>query len=518
VERVAGVRVADLVAGLSGCELRGDPDTDISAIEYDSRLIVPGALFAALRGGYTDGHRYLDQARGRGAVAALVEAGSDADLSAYRAAIVADDTRARLADVASRFYAFPSRSMTVVGVTGTDGKTTTCHFIETLCRHAGRQTGLIGTVAVRIGADQELHESRQTTPESLHVQRYLAEMRERSVDLAVVEATSHGLELHRLDGCEFDIGVVTNVTHEHLDFHGTIENYRRAKGGLFRRVARARAHGKLGVAVINADDEGARSLEPDSAGCDILRYSLAGVARADVRASRVDSRSDGSTFDLSLPGGNWTASIRLPGAYNVANALAAAAVGVALELPGDLIAAGLGTLDSVPGRMQTVDAGQPFAVIVDYAHTPDAIRSVLREARSLARGRLLVLFGSAGERDRVKRPIQGAVGVTDADFAVFTSEDPRFEDPYAILADIARGASEAGGRAGVDFECIEDRRAAIAAILARAVAGDVVVLAGKGHERSMIYGSEKRPWDEAAVARETLFELGFADSASGKGA
>lgn len=504
------MRLRDLTAGLQSCEVQGDDGTEIRAIEFDSRLIVPGSLFVALRGGYTDGHLFLRQAHEAGAVAAVVEAtASRAATDGFAALVTTPDSRALLAQLATRFYREPSSAMTVVGVTGTDGKTTTSHFIEAMCRHAGRSTGLIGTVVVRIGADTNLHESRQTTPESLHIQRFLAEMRDHGVDLAVVEATSHGLELHRLDGCQFDIGVVTNVTHEHLDFHGSVENYRRAKGGLLRRVSAARAAGKLGIAVVNADDEGALSLLPDAGDSTVMLYSTGPDFVADVSAEQIEPHPTGSRFVLRTLAGTHPAAINLPGAYNVANAVAAAAAGVALGLPLDVIAAGIGSLEAVPGRMETVDAGQPFAVIVDYAHTPDAIRSVLREARKLAAGRVMVVFGSAGERDRAKRQIQGAVAVTDADFAVFTSEDPRFEDPDAIIADIAAGAVGTGGRRGVDFDCIEDRRQAIAEVLERARPGDVVVLAGKGHERSMIYGSDKRPWDEPAVALELLHHAGY---------
>ncbi len=505
------MRLGDLTAGLEACETLGDAGVEIESIEFDSRLVVPGALFVAMRGGYTDGHAFLRQAREAGAVAAVVETATDGDIDGYSAVVRTSDSRALLAQLATRYYRQPSSAMTVIGVTGTDGKTTTSHFIEAMCRHAGRTTGLIGTVVVRVGADTDLHESRQTTPESLHIQHYLAEMRDHGVDLAVVEATSHGLELHRLDGCEFDIGVVTNVTHEHLDFHGSIENYRRAKAGLFRRVAAARQNGKLGIVVVNADDEGARSLVPDAGDCRVIRFSTRAAAATDVSAEQIEPHATGSYFLLRTPAGSHPAAIQLPGGYNVANAVAAAATGVALGLPLDVVAEGIGSLTAVPGRMETVDAGQPFTVIVDYAHTPDAIRSVLREARTLTDRRVLVVFGSAGERDRAKRQIQGAVAVTDADFAVFTSEDPRFEDPDAIIADIAAGAVEAGGRRGVDFECIEDRRQAIALALERARSGDVVVLAGKGHERSMIYGSDKRPWNEPAVAHTLLRGLGYMD-------
>jgi UDP-N-acetylmuramoyl-L-alanyl-D-glutamate--2,6-diaminopimelate ligase len=505
------MRLTDLTHGLAGFTIQGDPSTDISGIEFDSRRVSPGDLFVALRGGYTDGHRYLRSASDNGAAAAVVEPGvPGGDLDGYRATIVTPDARALLAPLSAAYYGHPSRLLTLVGVTGTDGKTTTSHFIDAIGRQAGRTTGLIGTVQVSIAGQVDLHETRQTTPESLIVQRYLAAMGARGVDTAIIEATSHGLAMHRLDACAFDIGVVTNVTHEHLDFHGSVENYRRAKGGLFRRVAEARAAGKLGIAILNADDEGARSLEADARGCRIVRYAVGQGARADVVASDIVSTGAGSTFTLVSGAARVRVQIHLPGRYNVANALAAAAAGHALGIDLPVVAAGLGALRAVPGRMQTVDEGQSFTVIVDYAHTPEAIRSVLREARRVAGGRVLVLFGSAGERDLTKRGLQGGVAITDADFAVFTSEDPRFEDPERIIADIAAGAVEAGGRPGVDFSCIEDRRLAITAIIERARDGDVVVLAGKGHERSMIYGADKRPWNEAEVARSVLRVQGFA--------
>lgn len=502
--------IGDLVAGVAGATIAGDAGAIISSIEFDSRLVEPGGLFVALRGGYVDGHAFLDQARERGAVAAMVERGHAGLVAgAWPAVVEVDDTRASLAPIAAEFYHHPTDCLTVIGVTGTDGKTTTSHLIEAMLRRNGRRTGLIGTVEVRVAGEVELHETRQTTPESLVVQRLLAAMRDRGVDTVVLEATSHGLAMHRLDDCAFDIGVVTNITHEHLDFHGSVEAYRAAKATLLERVAAGRTHGRRGTVVLNADDAGAQIVAPSAGSSTRLWYSLDADATAEVRALDIESRPDGTRFLLRMPSGDATVDLALPGRYNVANALAAAGVGHALGLSPAEIADGLMALESVPGRMQTVDEGQPFTVVVDYAHTPDAIRSVLRELRPPARGRLLVLFGSAGERDIEKRAIQGRVAIEQSDYAVFSSEDPRYEDPDAIIAAIAAGAEQAGGRAGVDFDCIEDRHAAIAAILERAEPGDVVVLAGKGHEKSMIYGAEKRPWDEAATAADILRRMGY---------
>jgi UDP-N-acetylmuramoyl-L-alanyl-D-glutamate--2,6-diaminopimelate ligase len=506
------MKLSDVIQDLHNATISGDRFVDVTDVAFDSRDVRPGTLFVALRGGYTDGHNFLQHARDAGAIAAVVERTANADAAGYTAVVSVENTRSALAHLATRFFGAPSRSMTVVGVTGTDGKTTTSHFIDSVCRAAGHRTGVIGTVEIRIGDDEDMHESRQTTPESLHIQRYLHLMRERHVNTAILEATSHGLELHRLDGCAFDVGVVTNITHEHLDFHGTVERYRAAKGGLLRRVDDARLIGKRGFAVVNIDDEGARSIEHFAGESRILHYSLAGHPDADVWAESIDLRADGSTFSLRTPGTDSRVTIHLPGRYNIANALAAAATGLALDIDPAAIVSGLQNLVAVPGRMQRVVGGQPFAVIVDYAHSPEAIRNVLQEARRMTSSRVLVLFGSAGERDIEKRSVQGAVAMQHADFAVFTSEDPRYEDPGAIIEAIATGAAQVGGRRGVDFECIEDRRKAIQAVFAQASPGDVVILAGKGHERSMIYGAEKRPWDEAAVALEALREIGYGAS------
>jgi UDP-N-acetylmuramoyl-L-alanyl-D-glutamate--2,6-diaminopimelate ligase len=506
--------LVELVAGLDGATIAGDRQTPVIQIAFDSRDVTPGGMFVAIRGGYVDGHSFLPAARSYGATSVLVERDTPSDsLIGYRAVVRVDGTRAALAHVATRYFESPSAAMRVVGVTGTDGKTTTSHMIDAICRANGGTTGLVGTVAVRIGDREVLHESRQTTPESLEVQGYLAAMREQHVDVAVLEATSHGLAMHRVDGCDFDVGVVTNITHEHLDFHGTVEEYRRAKASLLERVADARARGKLGVAVLNADDEGVRSVLAYARGCEVHTYSRRESSEADLRAANIRAHGAGTQFELVTRDGATPVELHLPGVYNISNALAAAGACLALGLSVAEVADGLGALASVPGRMEIVDAGQPFTLIVDYAHTPESLATLLREIRPATTGSLLVLFGSAGERDVAKRGVQGRVAVELADYAVFTSEDPRFEDPQAIIEHIAAGAIEAGGRPGVHFDCIEDRASAIREVLGRACAGDSVVLAGKGHEHSMIYGAERRPWDDAGQARATLNAMGYRDAA-----
>lgn len=486
----------------------GDLDLPITEVCYDSRQALPGALFVALRGSYTDGHRYLGDARRRGAVAALVEEWSDA-LDEYPAAAQVVDTRAALARVAAAFFQHPSNDLGVIGVTGTDGKSTTTFLIDAMLRAAGYRTGLVGTVAVRVGDRVVEHDTRQTTPESLDLQRLLANMRREGVEWAVLEATSHGLAMHRLDCCAFDLAVVTNITHEHLDFHGTIEAYRRAKARLLEFVAQRddlRPY-RRGV-VLNAGDEGARSIAAYAGSAPVIWFGV-DATEAEIRAQNIRPHSAGIDFELVTPTGSALVRLKLLGRFNVENALAAAAAGYLLGLTAEQIAGGLESLDHVPGRLRRIDAGQPFTVIVDYAHTPEALQRVLELVRELVPGRLITVFGSAGERDRAKRPLQGAIAARLADFSVFTSEDPRFEDPEQIIDEIAEGARGAGAVEGRDFLRIEDRSQAIREALRRATPGDAVLLLGKGHERCIIYGSERRPWDESAEALSALAELGY---------
>ena len=500
-------RLEDLLSDLDLVRVAGSSDTTITSICYDSRQATAGSLFVALRGGYTDGHRFLAGARANGAVAALVETWSD-DSGGFSAVAQVEDTRAALAKVANRFYRSPTDSLGLIGVTGTDGKTTTTFFVDSILRRASLRTGMIGTVSVRIGEQLTDHDTRQTTPESLEIQHLLSEMRSVGVDWAVLEATSHGLELHRLDTCPFDIGVVTNITHEHLDFHGSVASYRRAKARLLEMVAtRGDRHRPHGV-VLNRDDEGARSIVSYAGSEPVIWYGLDRLD-CDLRASNVAVSTVGTSFDLTAHGVTRPVNLHLIGTYNVYNALAAAGAATILGLDLETIVDGLESLVSVPGRLARVDSGQPFSVFVDYAHTPDSIEKTLLLLRSLNAGRLIVVFGSAGERDVSKRATQGGVAARLADFAVFTSEDPRFEDPDAIIDEIALGAIKEGAAEGPDFVRCEDRQTAIETAINAAAPGDVVLLAGKGHEQCIIYGSERRPWDEVSATRAALRSRGF---------
>lgn len=496
--------VRDLVEEIPNARFVGPGGEAISGIIYDSRLVQPGDLFAALPGSDLDGHAFISSAQERGAAALLVER----QVASTLPQIVVGDSRSALACLAAAFYQHPSREIGVIGITGTDGKTTTSHILDHLLRSTGAKTGLIGTVAIRIGDREDLHASRQTTPESTDVQRLLREMATAGLDWAVLEATSHGLAMHRLDHVRFQIGAVTNVTHEHLDYHGSLERYRQAKAILLQRVAEA-----SGVVVTNADDTGARAIERFADGAQVIRYGIIDPS-ATVRAHEVRPSSTGSRFDLEVENRE-RAPVFLPliGEFNVYNALCAAAIAIGAGFEPDAIARAIETVPSVPGRMTLVAGGQPFSVVVDYAHTPDSLAKVLRLLRNLhSDGRLIAVFGSAGERDVEKRPLQGAVAARLADIAVVTSEDPRFEDADEIIAQIAAGAEAAGAVQEQSVYRRTERRDAIRLAFSLAGPGDCVLLAGKGHEGSIIWGSEKRPWDETRVARELIAELGHSSA------
>jgi UDP-N-acetylmuramoyl-L-alanyl-D-glutamate--2,6-diaminopimelate ligase len=480
---------------------------DITNLAYDSRKVEPGGLFIAVPGTHTDGRKYIAAAAHRGAVAALgpalsySEASSEAPVSIPY--ITVENVLSSLADLACAFYGFPAQQLYMIGVTGTDGKTTTCNLTHTLLRAAGLASGLMTTANFKSGDREWENTTRQSTLESPDVQQFLRSLLDEGMTHAVIEATSHGLELQRVRGCAFDIGVVTNITHEHLDFHKTLANYRRAKARLFEMLDAGRDKG-LGirpVAILNRDDSSYEILKPYCA-VPVLDYGIDMPAM--IRAVDVLTGAAGTRFRVILPDAETRIETRLIGKFNVSNCLAAIAVAYSLGIAPGVIADGLAQAQGVTGRMERIDEGQGFSVIVDYAHTPDSLAKVLAILRPLTSGKLIVVFGSAGERDVQKRPAMGRIAAQMADFFVITDEDPREEDREAILRDIAQGSEAAGKREGRDFLCIADRTQAIAAAFSRARSGDTVLLAGKGHEKSIIIGREKVPWDDRRVAREQL--------------
>jgi UDP-N-acetylmuramoyl-L-alanyl-D-glutamate--2,6-diaminopimelate ligase len=497
-------------------------DIEISGIKYASNKVEAGNAFVAVIGFHTDGHKFIPDAVRRGAKLIV---GSNRDMltafiasEAYDGAAIiwVEDERRALANLAAAFYDYPARELGVIGVTGTDGKTTTTFLISDLLEFAGKSTGLTGTVDLKIGKRRWKNDSRQTTLEAPEIQELLAEMVQAGVDYAVLESSSHGLALHKLLKCFYDVAVLTNVTTEHLDFHGTVEQYRRDKARLFELLFEETAKDWLDfpkTAVINQDDPNAELYIDTMHDASwklkesyrILTYGLG--EQAIVRATDLISTAANNSYTLNYDKQSVRIKINLPGDFNVYNSLAAATVALNLGIDLETIAAGLAQVKGVPGRMQLVDEGQDFTVVVDYAHTPESLSKVLKILRPLTKGKLLVVFGSAGERDRIKRPMQGRVAAAIADFAVFTNEDPRLEDPDQILAEIAAGAQESGWIEGKDYLCIVDRTTAIEEVLRRAKSGDTVLLAGKGHEQCVIIGTEKVPWDEYSVAQTILRKL-----------
>ncbi|MGB6838301.1 MAG: UDP-N-acetylmuramoyl-L-alanyl-D-glutamate--2,6-diaminopimelate ligase [Dehalococcoidia bacterium] len=492
----------------------------VSAVCYDSRRVVPGALFVAVPGFEADGHDFIPEALERGAVAVLLQEDRrdrwEPYVASSRATLVAvPDTRAALATVAAAFYGHPARRLGVIGVTGTDGKTTTIHLIATMLEAAGRPTGYLSSVEFRAGGEARLNASHMTTLEASEVQELLARMVAAGDRYAVIEASSHGLALHRVDECQVDVAVFTNLSRDHLDFHGTLEEYRQAKGRLFQMLDESVQKGVPKAAVLNADDPASGELKSLTETA-VLTYGV--QLDADIKASQISCRSEGLSFEAEGLGGRFSAKVKLLGCHNVYNCLAAAAVGYSQGLSPEEIRAGLEKFEGVAGRMERMDEGQEFDVVVDIASTPKALRNVLDVLRPVTVGRLWVVFGCAGERDVARRDGMGRVAGESADFAVLTNEDPRSEDPDAIIEAIAGGLRETGRTAGKDFVRVLDRRQAIAYALQRARPGDVVLLAGKGSEQSIVVGREHIPWDERVVAREVLREVtGSKASERGRG-
>ena len=518
-----------LIADIPSIQASGD-DAALTGVAYDSRKVGPGSLFVAIRGTHTDGHAYIAQALERGAAALLVDRRfwQPEQLPAGIPVAVAENSLTALAPVAAAFYRHPGRELAVVGITGSKGKTSTAALTRTALEASGAGVGLMGTLEFQIGARHWANTTRQSTLEALEVQQMLREMVNAGCRFAVLEATSHALSArwNRLGSCDFDVAALTNVTHEHLDYHGSVEQYRSDKARLFAMLGEdegrttkdeARADSSLRPssfvirpsskwAIVNADDpHHAMFLEAAPAVANRLTY---GVGQpADVRARAIDATPDGSAFQVETPWGAGAVRLHLPGLFNVHNALAALSIALCQGVPLDRAIAALGTVSGVRGRMERVDAGQPFGVIVDYAHNPDSFEQVLGMLRPLTQGQLIAVFGSAGERDRAKRPMQGAIAARFCDLLVLTDEDPRAEDPEAIIAEIAAGARHE--RPDVPCVAIPDRKAALRHALASARPGDLVLLLGKGHESTIQYAHGSVPWDEAAAAREVLAELGF---------
>ena len=455
------------------------PEVDVSGLAYSTAAVEPGTAFFCVPGFKADGHDFAADAVERGATALVCQR----PLGLGVPEVVVEDVRAAMGPAAARFHGDPTAQLRVVGITGTNGKTTTAFLVRSILEHAGTPTGLLGTVTSIVGGREEPVD--RTTPEAIDLQRLFRRMLDAGDDACAIEVSSHALELGRARGIHFAARVFTNLTQDHLDFHPDMEAYFLAKRRLFTDAP--------GPSMVNADDEYGRRLAAELD--DVTTYAI--DHEADYRARDVQFDTAGSRFRVETPEGELRVTTRLPGLFNVQNALAALAATHALGVPPATAAEALAEAQRVPGRFEPVDEGQPFAVLVDYAHTPDSLENVLRAARGLTSGRLHVVFGAGGDRDRAKRPLMGAAS-TLADRVVVTSDNPRSEDPEAIVDEVLAGA-------GPDAEREVDRRRAIARVIDGAAAGDVVVIAGKGHEQGQEFaGGRKEPFDDVTVAREAL--------------
>lgn len=473
---------------LDGCGTASGADaaTVVSGIAYRSDAVHPGDAFFCIPGFRHDGHEFATQAVERGASALVCSRAVEAPIPVF----IVPDVRHALAIASSRFFGEPSRTLDVVGITGTNGKTTTAYLLDSIMRADGRTTGLIGTVETRVGGERLA--SARTTPESADLQALLARMRDAGVRGVAMEVSSHAIDLHRVDGVRFAVAAFTNLTQDHLDYHSTLEEYWSVKRRLFTEA-------DVAERVVNVDDERGRTLASDVA----ARWTVGRDANAAVRATDEALGPVSSTFRLVTPLGEVRVTLPLAGAYNVSNALVAAASGLALGIDMETVVRGLEQAPQVPGRLERIDEGQPFAVLVDYAHTPDSLAKAIAAVRAVTRGRVITVFGCGGDRDPEKRAVMGRVAGEGSDEVVVTSDNPRSEDPVGIILAIEDGLKSAGGT-----YCVEiDRRSGIRAALDSAAEGDAVLIAGKGHEDYQIFADHTIHFDDREVAREELRAL-----------
>src|ERR1700682_2061156 len=472
-------------------QLTGSLDRNVESIAYDSRRVQRNCLFGALRGEKTDGHQFIDQAIERGASVIVTER---EEKQPRVTSLVVENTRTALADLAAVFYGFPATRLKMAAVTGTNGKTTTTFLIKHMCEKAGLHCGLIGTVRYEIG--ERVLPAIRTTPESLDLQELLAQIANAGCRAAAMEVSSHALAQERIRGLEWDVAVFTNLTQDHLDFHGTMENYFEAKAKLFTELAHQKKKQKP-VAIINIDDRyGGQLLGKIDKNISVTTFGMG--ARADFRASNYRTEFGGTSYQLDARGKSYLVRVPLIGRFNVANSMAALAAASAFGISLREAVLSLGKSPQVPGRLELVPAKRQFPIFVDYAHTPDALLNVLKTLRQLGPGRLIAVFGCGGDRDRQKRPLMGRVAAQNADYSIITSDNPRKEDPNAIISEIEKGF-------GSDrYEKVAERAEAIARAIALAQPRDIILIAGKGHETYQEFADHTVPFDDIQVARRAI--------------
>jgi len=504
------LKLQSLLTGLAVKKIFGDPTVEVKGIAYHSRQVEDGFLFAAMPGSREDGKRYIPEALSRGARSLLVD---KPQKEAGSVQVVVPDVREALARVAAVFYGDPSSFLTLIGITGTNGKTTTSYLIESILKEKGKKVGVMGTVNYRfLGRVQP---APTTTPESLDLQRNLQSMREAGVQYAVLEVSSHALDLQRVRGCHFDVALFTNLTRDHLDYHGSMENYFQAKALLFTQCLRE-SRKERPLAVINMDDPKGEELSRAACGA-LFRY---GIKRGgEVWPEKIEEDSEGLRAHVASPRGSFDLHSPLIGMHNLYNILAAVSVGEVLGIDHKTIASGVERLGRVPGRLERVPGGNGVRVFVDYAHTPDALERALRALRQVRSGRLIVVFGCGGDRDRGKRAVMGRIAALNSEVAIVTSDNPRTEDPLAIMDEIEKGIQETGRKKFKDvgfsgrwsdsgYAVISDRREAIQLAIAKTRPGDMVLIAGKGHEDYQILGDQRIHFDDCEEAAWALASAG----------
>lgn len=489
----------DLLSLITSSEVHGNCDIMIDQVAYDSRRVCTNSLFICLKGTIVDGHDFAAAAVEKGAIAILAE--RKLDVPPHVTLIITPDVRLAMQEIVPYFFDYPAREMRLIGITGTNGKTTTTYLIRSILQTAGYRVGLIGTIQTMI--EDQIMPVKNTTPDVLDLQEILRKMADAQVDYVVMEVSSHALTLGRIAGCEFDVGIFSNLTQDHLDFHKTFEHYILAKAKLFDLLTQPVQYKPHKTAIINLDAVAA-DIMLNHAACPTITYGIENPA-ADLKAGQIDVTGKGVQFVITGVFGEQRFKLNITGAFNVYNAMAAIGAGIAEHVPLATIVQAIESAQSVPGRFEIVDAGQPFSVIVDYAHTPDGLENVLKTAGQFAQGRVITVFGCGGDRDRTKRPIMGRLAAQYAEVVIATSDNPRSEDPISILREIEAGIQETI-QPNASYEVIVDRRVAIAKALSLAQPGDVVVIAGKGHETYQVLRDQVIHFDDREVVREIIRE------------
>jgi len=485
------MQLKTLIGSLQPYTVYDGEDAEIVSIENDNRKVKKGSLFICIKGFTVDGHRFAKQAYEAGAAAIVAEKPLDLPIPV----IVVKDTKKASSILADAFYKHPTKSLQLVGITGTNGKTTTSHLVEAILKEAKQKTGIIGTMYTKI--NDEIQETKNTTPEPVTLQKVFHQMVKKEVETAVMEVSSHALVEGRVHGCDYDVAVFTNLSQDHLDFHGTMEEYKRAKGLLFTRLGNTFSKEKPKYAILNSDDPVSGEYEQQTAAL-VLTYGI--DHKADVRATNITINARGTNFQLHTPFGEFPVSIKMIGKFNVYNALASIAAGIAMRIPISVIIKAIEKVEGVSGRFETVQHGQNFAVIVDYSHTPDSLENALRTVKEFAEKDIYVVVGCGGDRDKTKRPLMAKIACEHATHAIFTSDNPRSEEPLQILKDMEAGVPDE------TYTLIEDRKEAIFYAVSQAKENDVILIAGKGHETYQLIGSKVLDFDDRLVAKEAIEE------------